>query len=164
MTVGTGIGVGIVAKGQPLVGQLHPEGGHMRVPRAPGDDFPGSCRFHGDCLEGLASGSAIEARTGLAGDDVSDDDPSWSFVVDAIASACANLFLVLASERIVLGGGVINARRRLVDDIARSCAGKLGGYLPFVADRAPICGAELGQDAGPRGSLLLAEKALGEAG
>ena len=164
MTVGTGIGVGVITKDEPLVGQLHPEGGHMRVPRTLGDDFPGSCRFHGDCLEGLASGSAIEARTGLSGEDMSDNDPAWPFVVDAIASACANLLLVLASERIVLGGGVINAKRGLVDQIARRCAEKLGGYLPFVSDRAPISGAELGQDAGPRGSLLLAEKALSEAG
>ena len=163
MTVGTGIGVGVIAKGEPLVGQLHPEAGHVRVPRNSGDGFPGSCSFHGDCLEGLASGSAIEARTGLDGDAVDDGDPSWTFVIDAIACGCANLLLVLASQRIVLGGGVINSRRWLVDEIARCCAGKLGSYLPFVSDRAPIYGAELGQDAGPRGSLLLAGKALGQA-
>ena len=163
MTVGTGIGVGVIAGGEPLVGQLHPEGGHMRVPRAAGDDFKGSCPFHGDCLEGLASGSAIEARSGADGETLRDDDPSWPFVIDAIASGCANLLLVLASERIVLGGGVINARRWLVDEIAGRCAEKLGGYLPFVSGRAPIAGAELGQDAGPRGSLLLAENALAAA-
>jgi fructokinase len=159
MTVGTGIGVGLIARDEPLVGQLHPEGGHMRIPRSPGDDFRGSCRFHGDCLEGLASGSAIEARTGIVGDMLSDDHPTWVFVIDAIANGCANLLLMLASERIVLGGGVINARTWLVDRIARRCADLLGGYLPFVTDRAPISGAELGQDAGPRGSLLLAKKA-----
>lgn len=163
ITVGTGIGVGVIAKGEPLVGQLHPEAGHMRVPRISGDGFPGSCSFHGDCLEGLASGSAIKARTGIDGDAVSDDDPCWPFVVDAIASGCANLLLVLASQQIVLGGGVINARRWLVGEIARRCADKLGGYLPFVTDSAPIVGADLGQDAGPRGSLLLAEQALGRA-
>lgn len=163
MTVGTGIGVGVIARGEPLVGQLHPEAGHMRIPRASGDEFPGICSFHGDCLEGLASGSAIGARTGMVGDEVSDDDPCWPFVIDAIAGGCANLLLLLASGRIVLGGGVINARRWLVDAIARRCADKLGGYLPFVTDRAPIVGAELSQDAGPRGSLLLAEMALGRA-
>lgn len=164
MTVGTGVGVGIIAAGEPLVGQLHPEAGHMQIPRRAGDDFNGSCPFHGDCLEGLASGSAIEARAGVAGEDLADDDPSWPFVIDAIASGCANLLLVLASQRIVLGGGVINARRRLVDEIAERCAEMLGGYLPFVGERAPIAGAELGQDAGPRGSLLLAGKALNSAG
>jgi fructokinase len=163
MTVGTGIGVGIVAKGEPLVGQLHPEAGHMRIPRISDDGFPGSCRFHGDCLEGLASGSAIEARAGIAGSELSDDDPTWSFVIDAIANGCANLLLVLASQRIVLGGGVINARPWLVDRIAGRCAQQLCGYLPFVTDRAPISRAELGQDAGPRGSLLLAEMALNAA-
>ena len=160
MTVGTGIGVGVVTKGEPLIGQLHPEAGHMRVPRSAGDEFSGSCRFHGDCLEGLASGSAIEARAGVGGDKIGDDDPCWPYVIDAIASGCANLLLVLASQRIVLGGGVINARTWLVDAIARRCADKLAGYLPSVADRAPLAVAALGQDAGPRGSLLLAENAL----
>ena len=160
MTVGTGVGVGVITKGAPLVGQLHPEGGHMRIPKSPGDDFPGSCRFHGDCLEGVASGSAIEARTGMVGDKLRNDDPTWAFVVDAIANGCANLLLVLASQKIVLGGGVTNARPWLVDRIAERCTRLLGGYLPFVTDTAPIYGAELGQDAGPRGSLLLAERAL----
>jgi fructokinase len=160
MTVGTGIGVGVIANERPIVGQLHPEGGHMRVPRVAGDGFEGSCRFHGDCLEGLASGSAIAARIGASGADIADDDPAWPFVIDAIASGCANLLLVLACERIVLGGGVINARPWLGEAIAVRCAEKLGGYLPFVTDRAPLFVAELGQDAGPRGSLLLAEQAL----
>ena len=157
MTVGTGIGIGIVVGGQPVTGMLHPEGGHIRVARSPGDSFPGSCPFHGDCLEGIASGSAIAARTGGEGEEVSDDDPVWPFVIDAIAEGCANLFLTLASERIVLGGGVINSRSFLADAIAARCAELLGGYLPYIADRAPIEAAALGQDAGPRGSLLLAE-------
>lgn len=160
MTVGTGIGIGIVAGGRPVTGMLHPEGGHIRVPRSPGDSFPGSCPIHGDCLEGVASGSAIAARTGGKSEEVSDDDALWTFVIDGIAGACATLFLTLASERVVLGGGVINSRPFLVDAIAARCAELLDGYLPFIGDRAPVEAAALGQDAGPRGSLLLAESAL----
>jgi fructokinase len=160
MTVGTGIGIGIVVGGTPVSGALHPEGGHVRVPRTPGDDFPGSCPYHGDCLEGIASGSAIAARTGGNGDKLSDDDLVWTFVVDAIAEACATLFLTLASERVVLGGGVTNSRPFLKDAVARRCAELLDGYLPYIGERAPVEIAALGQNAGPRGSLLLAENAL----
>jgi fructokinase len=159
-TIGTGIGIGIVAGGKPVSGALHPEGGHMRVPRAPGDAFPGTCPFHGDCLEGIASGSALKSRTGGRGEEVSDEDPVWTYVVDAIAEGCATLFLTLASERIVLGGGVSTSRPFLVDAVANRCAELLDGYLPYISRRAPIEAASLGQDAGPRGSLLLAEGAL----
>jgi fructokinase len=160
MTVGTGIGIGIVAGAKPVSGALHPEGGHIRVPRSVGDEFPGSCPYHGDCLEGIASGSAIAARTGGHGDKLADDDPVWIFIVDAIAEACATLFLTLASERIVLGGGVTNSRPFLKDAVARRCAELLDGYLPYIGERAPVEIAALGQNAGPRGSLLLAERAL----
>jgi fructokinase len=160
ITIGTGIGIGILTGGQPITGMLHPEGGHMRVPRSPGDGFPGNCPFHGDCLEGIASGSAISARAGSGGGEVADDDPLWPFVIDAIAECCATLFLTLASERIVLGGGVTNSRPFLAEAVAVRCAELLDGYLPFIKDRAPIEAAALGQDAGPRGSLLLAESAL----
>ena len=164
VTVGTGIGVGIIVRGEPVVGQLHPEAGHMRVPRSQGDGFAGTCPFHGDCLEGLAAGPAIEGRSGMAGKEVSDDHPLWPCVIDPLAEAAANLFLTLASERIVFGGGVINARPWLVDAIAGRCAAKLDGYLPYIEDRAPIFAAELKDDAGPRGALLLAEEALGRGG
>ena len=160
MTVGTGIGVGIVNDGRPLAGQLHPEAGHIRCARVEGDRFPGTCPFHHDCLEGLASGPAIAARAGRAGADLADDDPTWPFVIDALAQGCAALMLTLSSQRIVLGGGVINRRPWLVDAIAIRCAEQLGGYLPFVTDRAPLFLAALGDDAGPTGALILATSAL----
>jgi fructokinase len=159
-TIGTGIGIGIIAGGQPIRAALHPEAGHIRVRRSPGDSFPGSCPFHGDCVEGIASGSALDARTGRGGKALADDDPIWTFVIDAIAECCATLFLTLASERIILGGGVTNERRFLPDAVALRCAELLDGFLPYIQDRAPIEAAALGQDAGPRGSLLLAESAL----
>lgn len=160
ITVGTGVGVGIVAGGRPLTGVLHPEGGHIGIRRKWGDDFAGSCPFHGDCLEGLVSGTAIAARTGRNGETLPDDDPVWIDVVDSLAEACATFLMTLACERIVLGGGVINSRHWLVDAAAERCAGKLAGYLPFVTDRAPLFAAELGDNAGPRGALLIAEAAL----
>jgi fructokinase len=81
-------------------------------------------------------------------------------VIDALAEGCSTLFFTLATERVVLGGGVINQRHWLVDEIAWRCAEKLGGYLPYIDTRAPIVPAKLGPDAGPRGALLLAEQAL----
>ena len=85
-------------------------------------------------------------------------------MIDAIAEACANLLLNLASQRIVIGGGVINQRPWIVEAVATGAAAKLGYYLPFVRDRAPIVAAELGAEAGPRGALLLAEQALDRSG
>jgi fructokinase len=158
ITVGTGIGTGIVVAGQPLSGQLHPEAGHMRVVRFDGDDFTGSCPFHGDCLEGLASGIAIGQRAGRPGATVADSDPLWEAVVDAIAQGCANLRLTLACERIVLGGGVIHGRPTLVKRIAERTNVLIGGYLA-VANQMVVA-AELGEDAGPKGALLLAAQAL----
>jgi len=158
ITVGTGIGVGILVAGQPLSGQLHPEAGHMRVPRAAGDDFAGCCPFHGDCLEGLASGTAIARRAGRPGAKVTDSDPLWDHVVEVIAQACANLRLTLACERIVLGGGVIAGRLLLVERIAGRTDALIGGYLP-AAERMVVA-AELGEDAGPKGALLIAAEAL----
>jgi len=150
--------MGIVVAGQPVRGQLHPEAGHMRVARAFADEFTGSCPFHGDCLEGLASGIAIAQRAGRPGATVADDDPLWDAVVDAIAQACANLRLTLACERIVLGGGVIEGRAMLVERIALRAIELIGGYMPDAHQM--IVAAALGEDAGPRGAMLLAERVM----
>jgi fructokinase len=160
ITVGTGIGMGIIVAGQPVVAALHPEAGHIRVRRMQGDSFPGLCPFHGDCMEGLANGPAISARAGREGSEIGDDDPAWQPVIDALAEGCSTLFLTLATERILIGGGVINQRHWLVDEIAWRSAEKLAGYLPYIGTRAPILAAKLGADAGQRGALILAQQAL----
>jgi len=160
ITVGTGIGMGIIVAGQPVVASLHPEAGHIRVRRMEGDRFGGVCSYHEDCLEGLASGSAVSARAGQRGEEVKDDDPLWQPVIDALAEGCSTLFFTLACERIILGGGVINQRHWLVEEIAFHTAAKLGGYLPYIGGRAPVVAAALGADAGQRGALILAQQAL----
>ena len=157
ITVGTGIGFGIIANGQPVIGTLHPEGGHLRIRRLPEDDFAGVCPFHGDCLEGLCSGLALSARFGDA-QAASDDDPRWDAVVDALAEACVSLRLLLATRKIIFGGGVIAGRPWLPSRIAAAVEVKVGAYLPPAATDA-ITLAALGTDAGPTGALVLAEQA-----
>jgi len=157
VTIGTGIGMGIVSGGRPLTGRLHPEAGHMFVPRLPGDAFAGTCRFHRDCLEGLAAGPAISARAGQDAAAIADGDPAWAYVVDALAKGFANLRLTLAPEAIVIGGGVAVDRAWLGPAVQARMDQILAAYLP---DPSSVVPAALGPDAGPRGALLLARTAL----
>ncbi len=157
VTIGTGIGMGIISHGRPLTGRLHPEAGHMFVARVPGDLFAGSCPFHRDCLEGLAAGPAIAARAEREGDAISDEDPMWSFVIDALAKGFANLRLTLACQAIVIGGGVAVARPWLAAAVAARMDDFLSGYLPGPS---AVVLAALGAEAGPRGALLLARSVL----
>jgi fructokinase len=106
VTVGTGIGGGVFANGRPVHGLLHPEVGHMLIPHDRArDPFAGSCPYHGDCLEGLASGTALRERWGRAGEELT-DPAVWELEAEYLAFGLANVVLVLAAERIVLGGGV----------------------------------------------------------
>lgn len=161
ITIGTGIGFGIIAAGQPITGRLHPEGGHLLVRRVAGDTFAGTCPFHGDCLEGLASGPALAARFGAPPASVADDDERWAPVVDALAEACASAMLLLASQRIIFGGGVTAARPWIPGRVAALAELKLARYLPPAPDGTFVTAA-LGTDAGPVGALLLAQRALNE--
>jgi predicted NBD/HSP70 family sugar kinase len=106
VTVGTGIGGGGIANGRPLHGLVHPELGHVRIPHDHDrDPFPGCCPFHGDCLEGLASGEALRRRWGAPGEQL-DDPEVWELEADYLALGLANLVLTLSPERVILGGGV----------------------------------------------------------
>lgn len=151
ITVGTGVGGGAFVGGRALHGLVHPEMGHVRVPRAPNDDFPGACPFHGDCLEGMVSGPALRARTGRPGKELEDDDPAWRFVVHYLSHAILNFIYTLSPERIVLGGGV-SQREHLIPRIRSQVQALLNGYV----DCASIIPPALGERSGALGALAMA--------
>ena len=162
MTVGTGVGVGLIAAGQPVIGVHHPELGHVRIARLPGDDWPGSCSFHGACVEGLASGPAIQARSGKAPHELSPESPVWESVAHAIAQLAHLLAVSVAPQRILIGGGVAMARPGLFPRIRGLLSQSLNGYLD-VREVTTSEGLEqyvvppgLGSGAGPLGSLAIA--------
>jgi fructokinase len=165
ITVGTGVGVGLFVGGRLAHGFLHPELGHIRIPRQPGDRWPGACRFHGDCVEGLASGPAIAARAGMAADLIPLDSPVWDTVAHALSQLLHTLVLATAPRRILVGGGVMQARPELFERMRRQLQESLNGYV----EREEIAGAidayvappGLGARAGPLGALALAADALG---
>lgn len=164
LTIGTGLGAGIVAGHRLVHGSGHPEFGHIRVRRVPGDPFTGACPFHGDCLEGLVAGPALAARTGIAGDAIPGDHPVWNNVAVELAEAMAFLLTTLAPQRIVIGGGVAAGRPELLAAVHTRTSALIGGYLPncSLADLARvIVAAELGDDAGPLGAVELGLTALG---
>lgn len=162
-TIGTGIGLGLVANGGPVHGLLHPEAGHIRFRRAPGDDFPGICPFHGDCLEGLASGPAIVARARTTADHIAPDAALWGFIAADLAELMTQLILTVAPERIAIGGGVgWGQRDHLLPRIIDATRARLAGYLPPHVDPARIIvAAGLGEEAGPLGAVAVALGALG---
>jgi len=137
VTVGTGIGVGLVIGGRPVHGAGHPEAGHVLLRRHPAHaQFAGVCPFHGDCVEGLASGSAIMAAWGASLADLPPDHIAWGVEADYIAQLCAVLILTAAPRRIVLGGGVMS-QQALFPAIRDRAAHLLGGYGRGV-DRAAL--------------------------
>jgi fructokinase len=160
ITVGTGIGAGLIVGGQSVFGLHHPEVGHLRIARAPGDTWPGNCPFHGDCVEGLASGPAIAARTGKVPASLDADSPVWDNVAHTLAQLAHSLIATMAPQRILIGGGVMSAQPHLFPLIRRATLTSLNGYLhiPEVVsdiDRF-IAPPGLGTLAGPLGSLAVA--------
>jgi len=128
ITLGTGIGVGILAEGRLLHGMLHPEGGHILLERHPDDRFEGSCPYHKNCFEGLAAGPALEKRYGKKGIELQDIPEVWELEADYIAKALVNYILILSPERIVLGGGVMH-QEQLFPLIRQKTAEYLNGYI-----------------------------------
>lgn len=162
LTVGTGIGGGAVIDGQMLHGLVHPEMGHVSVPRVPGDDFPGRCPFHGDCLEGMAAGPAVEQRWGRRGEELGELlGPAVELEAAYLAAGLRQFVYVLAPERIIVGGGVSELpglmpalRERLVEQMAGY--GVLEEHLgdDFVTHPG------LGSNSGAAGAFALAAAAL----
>lgn len=167
VTVGTGIGVGSVVRGQTARGLGHCEAGHLRIPRLPGSGWAGACPFHGDCVEGLASGPAILARSGRPAEDLLMTDPVWDEVVHALAALFHNLVLTTAPQRILLGGGLGGGRPELLPRLRRALIQSLGGYATgdtiAAAVDAYLVAPRLGDLAGPLGAIALAQDASAEA-
>jgi fructokinase len=156
VTVGTGVGVGLIVNGMATRGLLHGELGHMVIPRTPGDDFPSICRFHDCCVEGLASGSAIKVRLGVERiTHVTPDHPVWDIVVNALAALCHNMVCTTGPRRIAFGGGVMNRQPHLLPRIEAQLEQSLAGYMRLSSDRPYIVAPELGDQAGPLGSIIL---------
>jgi fructokinase len=158
LTVGTGIGGGAVVGGRALHGLVHPEMGHMRIPRDPADTFAGVCPFHGDCLEGLASGRAIRERRGLPGEALSVDDPVWALEARYLALGLVNIVGVLSPRRIIVGGGVMrhpHLLARLRDEAQRLLAGYVRARVVLEAFDDYVVAPGLGERAGLLGALAL---------
>lgn len=154
-TVGTGIGGGALAGGRLVHGLMHSEMGHLLVRRAPDEvpGFAGVCPYHGDCLEGMASGPAIEARWGHKGESLPANHPAWRVEADYLAQACINVACVLSPRVIVLGGGVME-QPQLLGMIRGRVAEFANGYFPLPRIERPAL-----EHPGLSGALILAGEA-----
>lgn len=157
ITVGTGVGAGLIVGGRPAGGYSHSELGHVRVQRLAGDDWPGACPYHGGCVEGLASGSALQARLGGRPlDQLTQSDPVWETVADALAQLCHVIVCAAAPWRIAIGGGVVSRQAHLLGEIETRLRASLAGYVQLPGPDPYLVSPALGDNAGPLGSIALA--------
>jgi fructokinase len=164
MTIGTGVGGGVLVNGSLLHGLLHPEMGHISIPHdLARDPFPGTCPFHGDCFEGLACGLALEKRWGARAETFGPDHPAWDLEAHYIALALASFICTLSPQKIVLGGGVAQ-QAHMLPLIRQKVQAQLNGYVqsPQVLTGIDdyIVAPGLGGRAGVLGAIALAEQAL----
>lgn len=161
LTIGTGIGAGLLDDGRPRHGLVHPEVGHMRLPHDRArDPFDGVCPAHGDCWEGLASGPAIARRWNANPEMLQDDHPAWALEAEYIALGVLNIVMVFSPHRMIIGGGVMD-RPGLMGAV-RSRLVELGaGYLesPWLGERIDeyLVAPQLGDDAGVLGAIAMAQ-------
>lgn len=166
VTIGTGIGGGVVLNGRPVHGLVHPELGHMLMRPVEGDPDPrGVCPYHDGCLEGLASGPALTHRAGKDASELPDGDPVFRLEEQYLAQMCANLVLCFSPEKIILGGGVMG-RRGMMEGIRKETERLLGGYVqhPMIQSRIEdlIVTPALWPLSGLEGSRILGMEALKE--
>ncbi|MGA2489846.1 MAG: ROK family protein [Anaerolineales bacterium] len=160
ITVGTGVGVGVLVNGKPVHGMVHPEAGHFAIPHDKGrDPFKGICPYHKDCLEGLASGPAMRERWGQDAKTLPDSHPGWELEAEYIALALINLTYAYSPKRIVLGGGVA-LHRGLYRSVRYKVQQYLNGYIqsPIVMDKIDeyIVPPTLGNRSGVLGAIAMA--------
>lgn len=159
ITVGTGIGGGVLVNGRPVTGVQHPELGHMYVPRAPEDLYEGGCANHGDCVEGLAAGPSIVARWGKQLDQLPEGHAAYGLIAHYIAHLVVNVVLTVAPQRMILGGGVMS-NLAVLPPIRRRVQALLNGFFaPRVIEDAIeeyVVPPALGGDAGVLGAVALA--------
>lgn len=163
LTIGTGIGAGLVLDGRPRHGLIHPEVGHLRVPHDTRQDpFPGVCPIHGDCWEGLTAGPAISARWQMPAEELPDDHPAWALVADYLALGLLAIVTIASPHRIVAAGGVMD-RPGLRAATAFRLRSLLNGYLlsSLLGERIHeyLVAPELGDHAGVLGAIELARRA-----
>ena len=161
LTVGTGIGGGGLVNGKLMHGMVHPEMGHIRIPHdLKTDPFTGGCPFHGDCLEGMASGKAMEKRWSKLPLDLPSNHPAWELEANYLALGVANLVCTLSPKRIILGGGVMK-NPGLIENIRRKVVKLLNNYIvsPEISERIDnyIVAPGLGDMAGVLGAIALAQ-------
>ena len=164
VTVGTGIGAGLVIEGRLVHGLVHPELGHMLLRQEPEDPAPtGFCPYHEGCLEGLASGPAVEKRWGKKGTDLPPDHEAWKLEAAYLAQMCMNAVCAFSPEKIILGGGVMQ-QKHLFPIIRQRTLSLLNGYVQARAILEKIdtyiVEPGLGTKSGATGALLLAQQAL----
>lgn len=161
LTIGTGIGGGVMCGGKLLHGMLHPELGHIRMGIRPQDPGRSVCPFHDDCFEGLASGPSIEARWGKKAYELADDTKVWELEADYIATALVNYCMTLSPKKIILGGGVMH-QTQLFPMIREKFKDKMAGYIitKELEDLdSYIVPAGLNDDQGIMGAIKLAMEA-----
>lgn len=161
VTIGTGVGGGIISGGQLIKGGIHPEVGHMLLPRHPEDTaFAGACPFHGGCLEGLAAGPAMKARWGVPAETLGDDHIAWDIQAFYLAAMCINLTAALSPQKIILGGGV-SQKPGLIERVAEQFEKMWGDYLPLPGKASEyVVLPELAPEAGLVGAIMLAQHAV----
>jgi fructokinase len=163
LTIGTGLGGGGLVGGQLMHGLIHPEMGHVRLPRHPDDPYPGACPFHGDCLEGMAAGPALQGRWGQRAETFPLDHPAWEIEAHYLAYGLVNFICTLSPQRIILGGGVMD-QAHLFPLVRRKTQELLNGYVqsPEILERIDqyIVPPGLGNRAGVLGAIALAEQEI----
>lgn len=165
VTIGTGVGVGVIANGKPYHGMIHPEGGHILLGRHPDDPMADSaCPYHQNCMEGLAAGPALEKRWGLKGQELAGRPEVWALEAWYIGQAVTNYIMLLSPQRIILGGGVMH-QPGLLEQVRREVARQVNGYIrgKGMEDLDNyIVGVSLNDNQGAMGAIRLAMDARKE--